>query len=216
DADKREFALGAEAMRSYGFGPARAYDLETVIRHMRPTILVGTSGMAGTFTEGALREMARHAPGPLVFPMSNPTSKTEAHPERVLEWTGGTALVATGSPFEPVERAGRTHLIGQANNAFVFPGVGLGSMVAEVRQLPDELFLAAAHAVADAVPDDRVAHGALYPRQADLRAVSRAVAVRVATSARDGGYGRALSDDQIERATAGAMWFPAYRRYRPA
>ena len=126
DQDKRPFALPAAAMARYGFAPASAYDLETVVRQVAPTILIGTSGTAGAFTEAAIREMAARTELPIVFPLSNPTSKSEATPADVLRWTGGRALVATGSPFGPVDLAGATRLVGQANNVFIFPGVGLG------------------------------------------------------------------------------------------
>jgi malic enzyme len=134
DEDKREFAVGGEQLRTLGFRPGDRLDLETVVRAVRPSVLVGTTGSPGCFTEGAIRQMARSAPVPVILPLSNPTSRAEARPADILAWTVGRALVATGSPFDPVQWAGRTHLIGQANNAFAFPGVGLGAIVAEVRR----------------------------------------------------------------------------------
>ncbi len=187
-----------------------------MVRHVRPTFLIGTSGTPGTFTEEVIREMARHARRPVVFPLSNPTSKAEARPADVIEWTEGRALVATGSPFDPVPHAGETHVIGQANNAFVFPGIGLGVIVAEAREVTDEMFLTAASALATMVPAERLAQGALYPSQSDLREVSRRIAVEIVRAARDAGMGRGYSDDEAERAVADAMWFPAYVPYRPA
>jgi malic enzyme len=216
DDDKQEFALGAEELRSYGFEPAAAYDLETVIAHVKPTILIGTCGVAGRFTEGAVREMARHVRRPVVFPLSNPTSKTEADPADILRWTGGRALVSTGSPFDPVEYEGRTHVIGQANNAFVFPGIGLGAIVAEAREVTDDMFLVAAEALAGIVAAERQDDGSLYPSPSRLREVSREIAVRVVRAARDDGFGRAFRDEEIEPAVDDAMWFPEYRPYTPA
>ncbi len=215
DEDKREFAVGAEELRSFGFEPGDQFDLEAVVRRVRPSVLVGTTGSPGCFTEGAIRQMARSAPAPVVMPLSNPTSRTEARPADVLAWTDGRALVATGSPFEAVERAGRTHVIGQANNAFAFPGVGLGAIVAEVREVSDELFLAAAEALSEAVTPARLAQGGLYPSPSELRAVSRRIAVRVVRTARDRGIGRAFHDRDIEPAVDAAMWFPAYAAYVP-
>ncbi|MGZ4130477.1 MAG: NAD-dependent malic enzyme, partial [Actinomycetota bacterium] len=165
DDDKREFALDAELMAHFGFTGAERYSLETVIRHVRPTMLLGTSGTPGTFTEGAIREMGRHVKTPIVFPMSNPTSKTEAQPADILEWTEGRAIIATGSPFEPVPVDGKPRLIGQANNAFCFPGIGLGAIVAEAREVTDTFFLAAAEACADSVPAETLEAGSLYPNQ---------------------------------------------------
>jgi malic enzyme len=219
DEDKREFALDLPQMHAIGLGGCDAesrYDLETVIKHLRPTILVGTSGTPGAFTEAAIREMAVHVETPIVLPLSNPTSKTEAQPADILTWTEGRAVIATGSPFDPVEIGERTRLIGQANNAFVFPGVGLGAIVSEAREMTDDMFLAAAVALADVVPQERLAAGSLYPSQQDLRLCSRAIAIRVVQVARDAGIGRMLTDEEIERAVDEAMWWPAYRPYVPA
>jgi len=213
DDDKREFALDTEALTVHGFpteDPAARVDLETVVRHIRPTVLIGTSGMPGTFTEGAIRAMAEAVPTPVILPLSNPTSKTEVQPADAIAWTGGRALVATGSPFEPVEANGRRHVIGQANNAFIFPGIGLGAIVSETREVTDEMFLVAARALAGCVDDDRLAEGALYPPQSDLRQISRRIAIDVAREARARGLGRTDSDAEIERAVDAAIWEPVY------
>jgi malic enzyme len=216
DDDKREFALRQGEMKAHGFAEGQSHDLETVIRHVKPTMLLGTSGTPGAFTEGAIREMAKHVKTPIIFPMSNPTSKTEAQPKDIMEWTGGRATVATGSPFDPVEYGGRTHVIGQANNAFVFPGVGLGAIVAEAREITDDMFLVAADALADHMTADRLEQGAIFPTQQELRNVSRAIAIRIVRAARDCGVGRAYRDDDIEDAVDAAMWWPEYVPYRPA
>jgi malic enzyme len=213
DDDKREFALGFDELRHYGFESAESHDLETVVRHVRPTVLIGTSGTRGAFTEPAIREMAAHAPIPIVMPLSNPTSKTEALPSDILEWTRGRAIVATGSPFDPVVRGERTHVIGQANNAFCFPGIGLGVVVAEAREVTDEMFLVAAQTLAEQVSTERLDRGALYPHQSELRRVSRAIAVAVVRCARDGGVGRHLRDDEIEPAVGDEIWYPDYVPY---
>ncbi len=211
DSDKLEVALSADTMAFHGFTGDGPFDLEDVIRNVKPTILIGTSGTAGSFTEGAIREMARHARIPIVLPLSNPTSKTEAIPSDILEWTDGRAVVATGSPFPPVEIEGRSRIIGQANNVFIFPGVGLGAIVGQAREITDEMFLLAAYTLAELVTDERLAAGAIYPPVSALRDVSRAVAIRVVCQARDCGVGRHLHDEQIEAAVDAAMWLPAYR-----
>lgn len=215
DADKREFALRPEDLTLLGLEPADSYDLETVVRHVRPTVLIGTSGTPGAFTEGAIREMAKHAQAPVVLPLSNPTSKTEAAPSDILEWTQGRALVATGSPFDPIDVQGQTHLIGQANNAFVFPGVGLGVIVSEAREVTDGMFLVAARTLSILVPQERLEKGALYPSQNDLRSVSREIAIAVVKEARDSGVGRVLEDDHIARLVEANMWWPDYVEYKP-
>ena len=212
EADKLEFALPPEVMASYVFTGDGPFGLEEVIARVKPTMLIGTSGTPGIFTEAAIREMARHARTPIVMPLSNPTSKTEGLPEDIMRWTDGRAVIATGSPFPPVEIGGRQQIIGQANNVFVFPGVGLGAIVGEAHEVTDEMFLVAAHTLADSVTSDRLAAGALYPPVSSLREVTRAIAIQVVCQARDCGVGRGFRDEQIRQAVDAAMWFPAYRR----
>ena len=215
DEDKEEFALGQVAMARYGFEAGQSYDLESVVRAVRPTMLIGTSGTPGTFTEAAIKEMAARARIPIVLPLSNPTSKTEAQPSEIMEWSKGRAIVATGSPFPPVVRGERTHVIGQANNAFVFPGIGLGAIVSEAREITDDMLLTAADAMAATVSDERLEVGALYPNQSELRSVSRAVAIAVVLCARDCGVGRYFRDEEIEPTVDAMMWRPEYVPFEP-
>ncbi len=215
DPDKLEFALGPAEMAAYGFTEGDRFDLEAVVAHVRPTMLVGTSGVPGAFSEAALREMARHVARPIVFPLSNPTAKTEALPADVIAWTEGRAIVATGSPFDPVEFEGRRHLVGQANNVFVFPGVGLGAIVGEAHEVTDVMFLTAARTLAESVSAERLAQGAVYPAVSELREVTRRIAVRVVCQARDCGVGRVYHDEEIQAAVEAAMWYPDYVPYLP-
>jgi malic enzyme len=183
--------------------------LETVAAR-RPTVLVGTTGTAGTFTQAVIEAMDERvgpADRPLVMPLSNPTSKAEATPADILAWTGGRALVATGSPFAAVTIDGVSHEVGQANNVFIFPGVGLGAIVAEAREVTDRMFLLAARELAASVTEERLATGALYPPVSTLRAVSRRIAVAVA---REVG-----SVDDAEAAIDAATWWPEYVPYLP-
>ena len=212
--DQRAFALGPEAMASYGFPPGGRVDLMNVVRQVRPTFLLGTTATAGAFPEPVVREMAAHVDRPVIFPLSNPTAKAEATPAQLLEWTYGRALVATGSPFAPVERVGRTHLIGQSNNAFIFPGVGLGAIVAEAHEVTDDMFLEAARTLADQVTQDRLDRGALYPPVHALRDVSRRIASRVVQVARDAGVGRTITDEDIDAFVEDEIWFPEYAPYK--
>ncbi len=186
-----------------------------MVRALKPTVLIGSSGKPAMFTEEIVREMARHVERPLVFPLSNPTSQSEAIPADVLRWTDGRALVATGSPFEPVEQGGRTVRIGQANNVFVFPGVGLGAIVSEAREVTEEMFAAAAAALAAAVSPEDLAEGSLFPRVRRLRAVTARVAEAVVTEAVRSGHASRQIDDPA-RAVAAAMWEPAYLPMSPA
>ncbi|HET8659043.1 MAG TPA: NAD-dependent malic enzyme [Micromonosporaceae bacterium] len=226
DDDKRPFALPGRELVRLGFASAGRYDLmrlgiagigpydlETVVRHVCPTILVGTTGVPGAFTEVAVREMAARVRQPIVLPLSNPTAKCEAAPADVLAWTAGRAVVATGSPFDPVPVGDGVRLVGQANNLFVFPGVGLGVIVSRAREVTDRMFLVAATTLAGMVPVARLEQGALYPRLADLRAVSRAIAVAVAREAVESGVAQMPPGRSVEEAVDEAMWIPAYGDY---
>jgi len=219
DFDKLEFALGTEALAAHGLAgllPTDRRDLEAVIAAVKPTMMIGTSGVPGAFTEAAIRTMAANTDRPVVFPLSNPTAKSEAVPADILAWTGGKAIIATGSPFDPVVSHGRTHVVGQANNVFIFPGMGLGAIVAEAREITDEMFLLAARTLAELVSAERLESGALYPAVSDLRMVSREIALKVVCQSRDCGVGRLYRDDEAAAAIEAAMWYPEYLPYRPA
>ena len=216
--DKREFALEAEDLSAYGLHEGAG--LLEVVRRVKPTILIGTTGTPGAFTRPVIREMAAHVERPMVFPLSNPTSRTEAVPADVFAWSQNRALVATGSPFPPVDCGGRQRVVGQANNAFVFPGIGLGAIVAGVQQVSDDLFLVAARTLADMVPDERLAACSLYPPISQLREVSRAIAIACVKAAGmvdghpipEGEAGAAAAEKAVDDAT----WWPAYPPYEPA
>jgi malate dehydrogenase (oxaloacetate-decarboxylating) len=184
--------------------------LEEVVRQVRPTVLIGTSGQGGAFTEPIVRAMAAHTRRPIILPMSNPTRLAEAVPAELLDWTDGRALIATGSPFEPVAREGVTYRIGQANNALIFPGLGLGAIVARATRVTDAMLSAAAHAVAAQV-DPTTPGAPILPLTADLRRTSAAVAVAVARAAADDAVARETVDDTIEERVRAAMWEPVYR-----
>jgi len=186
-----------------------AIRLLEVVSQVKPTILIGVSTTAGAFTEEIVSEMARHCERPIILPLSNPTALSEALPEDLLRWTEGRALVATGSPFPPVVLGGTTYQIGQANNALVFPGIGLGTLVAKATRLSDGMLAAAADAVAQRC-DSNSAGASLLPGVERLREISVAVAVAVAARARAEGIARARLSD-VESDVREAMWEPVYR-----
>jgi malate dehydrogenase (oxaloacetate-decarboxylating) len=207
---KEEFAWPAALAAEMGFSPDRPGDLLAVVNAMRPTVLLGTSGEAGAFNETVVRAMAGAVDRPIILPFSNPTSKSEAIPADLIQWTDGRALVATGSPFAPVSYGGRTIRIGQGNNVFIFPGVGLGVLVSEARVVTDAMFIAAATTLGACVSEEDLASGALYPRVTELRRISAAIAEAVVREAVIAGVGRKIPDEQVPQAIADAMWTPEY------
>jgi malic enzyme len=215
DAYRRELAWPTALAEQHGLGASAPRDLAAVVRQLRPTVLIGVSGAPGSFTEPIVREMARHVERPAIFPMSNPTSQSEATPSDVLAWTDGRALVATGSPFPPVIYEGRVLRIGQGNNAFIFPGVGLGALVAQVPEITDGLFTAAASRLADLVPSEDLAAGSLFPSIAALRPVTAEIAIAVAREATAAGIGRPLDDAALGAGVRASMWDPVYPVLEP-
>jgi malate dehydrogenase (oxaloacetate-decarboxylating) len=185
-----------------------------VVRNVRPTVLIGVTGQAGLFSQEVVTEMASHVDRPIILPLSNPTSHTEVVPADALAWSDGRAIIATGSPFAPVEWDGVTHLIGQANNAFIFPGMGLGVIAVGARAVTDGMFLAAATALSEQTRDDLVASGQIYPDIDEARAVAVAVANAVAASAIDDGVAAPVED--LEARIAAEVWQPDYLPTRPA
>ncbi|MFI9234179.1 NAD-dependent malic enzyme [Streptomyces rimosus] len=183
-------------------------DLLTTVRNVRPTVLIGTSTVRGAFTRQVVEEMAQHVERPVIFPLSNPTEKIEAMPADLLRWTGGRALTTAGIPVDPVEVEGVRHVIGQANNALVYPGLGLGVVVSRAERLTPGMLLAAAEAVAGQVEGG--GPGApLLPQVENLRASSAAVAVAVVRAAVEEGVARVAPDDVVQ-AVQDAMWQPVY------
>ena len=208
--DQRPFAVDPVRFSGAGLGPGDFADPVAIARAMQATVLIGTTGCGGAFTEELVREVGRHCATPIVLPLSNPSDRAEAEPKDVLRWTDGRALVATGSPSGDVAMRGGPRTIGQANNVFIFPGVGLGAIVAEAREITDETFLVAARVLGDLVSAERLAAGALYPPVRDLRPIARAIAIAVVAHLRDTGFGRQYRDEEIAAAVDRAMWWPDY------
>jgi malic enzyme len=184
-----------------------------IIRAVRPDVLVGTTGQPGSFDQCVVQQMAEATSEPVIFALSNPSSRVEATPTDILAWSDGRALVATGSPFAPVSWKGAPRPIGQANNVFVFPGVGMGAVVAEAKQITEEMFLTAARALAGQVSDERLAAGALYPPVESLNEISHAVALAVAREAVDSGVAGVAPGTDLEAVLDEAMWWPSYVPY---
>ncbi|UCG71518.1 MAG: NAD-dependent malic enzyme [Chromatiales bacterium] len=212
DAYKRELAWEPAITGERGL--AAGSDLQCVVTAFEPTVLIGTSGQPGAFSEDVVRQVASAVSRPVIMPMSNPTDQSEAVPGAVLDWTDGQALMATGSPFPDVHRNGRRFRIGQGNNAFIFPGVGLGVLLAGARQVTDRMFYAAAQALAGTVSQSELDTGLLYPAVDRLRAVSGVVAAAVMQEAARAGLCEPMDADTIQARVASGTWSPVYRAYR--
>jgi malate dehydrogenase (oxaloacetate-decarboxylating) len=187
--------------------------LADVVANAEPTMLIGTSTHTGAFTEAIVRQMASTVERPIIMPLSNPTSKAEAVPQDLIQWTDGRAMVATGSPFSPVSHGGRTYTIAQANNALVFPGLGLGVAVVRARRVTNAMIAAAAATIA-ALTDATSRGAALLPPVTDLRMISAAVAIAVAHAADEQGLAEQPFTDPVEQVRR-AMWRPEYPAFEP-
>ena len=188
--------------------------LQDVVRNAHPTVLIGVTAQPNLFDEAILAETARHSERPIVLALSNPTHKCECSPEAVWKATDGKGLVATGSPFAPVNWKGRTLQASQCNNMYIFPGVGLGALVCKATRITDSMFLAGSKAISTFVTPEQEATGLLLPEMKDIRQVSAAVAKAVSREARDAGLGRLLNDEQLDAIIVKAQWDPHYTAYR--
>ena len=214
DRFKQAFARPQAEVATWQSDEAQAIPLLEVVRQVKPTVLIGTAAQPGAFTKEIVGEMARHCERPIIFPLSNPTSKSEAVPAALLDWTAGRALIATGSPFAPVEYGGRTIQIGQCNNAFIFPGVGLGVIAAGARRVTDAMFVAAAEALSALSPARQDTAASLFPALENVRSVSRQVALAVGAEAQRAGLAEQTTSDELARRVDATMWTPQYVRLR--
>ncbi len=214
---KLKFARSGSEIQNYMCKDRSNISLEETIDNAKPTILIGTSGMPGMFTESIVRKIAAINDRPIIFPLSNPTSKTEVIPAEALAWSEGRAILATGSPFDPVILDGTRYRIGQGNNAYIFPGVGLGVTVARARRVTDGMFLDGAKALAQMVTQKDLDETAVYPDLTRIRDCSHAVACATIQRAVKEGHADNEILDNLEETVRQAMWVPEYLpiRYEP-
>nr|WP_076388845.1 NAD-dependent malic enzyme [Vaginimicrobium propionicum] len=205
---QKPFARRREELVDWRVENPKHITLAEVVDNVHPTIMIGTSAQAGAFTRPIIETMAAHVERPIIMPLSNPTPRAEATPQQLLEWTNGKALIATGSPFEPVQFAGNNYHIAQANNALVFPGIGLGVIVCRASRITPRMIAAASAAVADAVTDRKMG-ASLLPAIHQLRSISARVAIAVIKAAQAEGLDRQPVDSPIESVYR-AMWKPIY------
>jgi malic enzyme len=210
DDYKQELAWPAAMADKLNLNEAQRRTLQRVVGAYEPTVLIGTSGQGGSFDEETVRTMAAATESPLILPMSNPTSISEGTPESILRWTQGKALVATGSPFEDVPMRGGPQRIGQANNVFIFPGLGLGTIISGATEVTGDMISAASQALADNLSDDELASRCLMPEVARLWDVTGAVAVAVAQCAMNEGVATQMDSDTLMSKLDDYRWKSAY------
>ncbi len=191
-----------------------AISLLDVVRNAKPTVLIGVSGQPGLFTEEIIREMHSHCPRPIIMPLSNPTSRVEAVPADLIAWTEGSALVATGSPFAPVSWKDKIYPIAQCNNAYIFPGIGLGVIAAKASRITDSMLMSASRALADCSPLATKGEGPVLPELQNIQQVSRYIAIEVAKAAQAAGVAPETSEEILKQAVDDNFWKPQYRHYR--
>ena len=185
-----------------------------VIHNAKPDILIGVSGAAGIFTEQVVHAMKKHCKVPIIFPLSNPSKQIEARPEQIIEWTRGEVIVATGSPFAPIEYQGDTYPIAQCNNAYIFPGVGLGVIASRSRRVTEEMLSVASHTLAEASPLANSGTGGLLPDLTDLANLSKKIAFNVGKIAQEQGHALEIPDDELKKRIESNFWIPTYREYK--
>jgi malate dehydrogenase (oxaloacetate-decarboxylating) len=212
EVEKLPYAQPQEHVAVWPVASPESIGLDKVVAQVHPTILIGTAACTNVFTELLVREMAKHVARPIIFPLSNPTSKCEARPQDLMAWTEGRALIATGSPFPDVTYHGQTSVIGQCNNMFIFPGVGLGVLASRARRVTNEMFIAAARALSEFSPVRKNPSAALYPRLEEVRDVSRSVALAVGLAAQQAGVAEQTMPEELERRVTEQMWVPHYPR----
>jgi len=206
DEFKQKYAQPFEQTAAWKIADPSRLTFADVVRQVQPTILIGTSAQPGAFTEEIVREMAAHTERPIIFPLSNPTSKSEAVPADLIAWTEGRALIASGSPFMPVPFGGREIRIGQCNNSFIFPGVGLGVIASGARRVTDAMFVAAARVLSEFSPALQDPEGSLYPPLERVREISEQVALAVGDEALKSGLAADGDGKTLARRVAEKMW----------
>ncbi|WP_111861482.1 NAD-dependent malic enzyme [Acinetobacter sp. CFCC 10889] len=210
---QRKLAQKTEEVAHWG-NAEEIISLLDVVKNAKPTVLIGVSGQPGLFTEEIIRTLAANCEHPIVLPLSNPTSRVEAVPADIIEWTEGRALIATGSPFAPVNYHGQIFNISQCNNSYIFPGIGLGIVAVQATRVTDNMLMASSNALADCSPKLQDINADLLPDLNELQKVSKIIAFKVAKAAIEDGVAPVISDEQLQENIEANFWKPEYRRYK--
>ena len=213
EGEQKKFAHRVESLLTWKVKNSQQISLLDVIHNAKPNALIGVSTQRGAFSEEIVTAMAKLTPRPMIFPLSNPTSKSEAQPEDLIKWTNGKAIVATGSPFAPVSYEGKQFMITQCNNVSIFPGLGLGAVACRAPQVTEKMLIRSAHVLSEHSPLAKDPHAMLFPPLEQLRGVSRAIAVGVAECAQEEGLVPPMSPAEREKMVDQKMWFPVYPSY---
>lgn len=213
DPHQMLFAKDIRVLRSWKTAKKDHFSLLDVVENVHPTVLIGVSTQAGAFTEEIVRTMAKHVKRPAIFPLSNPTACSEARPADLIKWTNGEAIIATGSPFDPVSFDGKLYQIAQCNNVYIFPGVGLGLIASMARKASDAVFINAAKMLSDHSPMLKNPYGPLFPTLDTLRTVCRLIGIEVARTVFEEGNSTIKEPHSLEKLIDKTMWFPNYPTY---
>lgn len=214
DPEQKKFARDFSELSNWKNSGVGKFSLLDVVHNAKPTILIGVSAQPNTFTEEIVKAMASYTERPIIFPLSNPTSRAEAKPEDIIRWTKGKAIIATGSPFAPVEFEGKKYTIAQCNNVYIFPGVGLGVVACKTPKVTEKMFIRAAQVLSDHTPLLKDPTAAIFVPLEELRSVSREIAIAVGQIAQEEGLVPKSTQQEISRRVDEKMWYPEYPTYR--
>ena len=213
DSEQRKFARDHFELKDWKRSDPDKITLLDVVKNAKPTVLIGVSAQPNVFTEEVVKTMASYVEHPIIFPLSNPTSRCEATPDNLIRWTEGKAIIATGSPFSPVEYQGKVHHIAQCNNVYIFPGVGLGIVACKSPKVTEKMFIKAADILSDKAPMLKDPTASIFPSLEKLRSVSREIAIAVCKVAQEDGLVPKSSQEEIETQVDNHIWLPNYPLY---
>ena len=211
---KKQFATAKSKINNWKLKTPGKVTLQELLENEKITVLIGTSGQRGSFTESIVKQMLKNSERPVIFPLSNPTSSCEAQPNDIFRWTDAKAIVVTGSPFEDVNYNGKKYRIGQGNNVFIFPGVGFSAIVGKLQTIGDDVFTTAAYALADAVSESDLSMNSIYPKISDLKKITIKITTACLKNIINANPEVGLREENLPEMIESLMWKPEYLPYR--